>query len=77
MSPPYFEACTQKGEWLGFAIDTVNMEFTVPPKKVYALLALLRKAENSRRATPRFLAKIAGTIVSMGIAIGPASRLFT
>ena len=62
---------TQKGEWLGICIDTIKMEYTVPQRKIVELLKLLQKATSKKELTPRFVAKIAGKLIAMSIAIGP------
>ena len=67
----------QKGEWLGFEIDTGTMEFSVPLRKIVGLKLLLDNALHRSTITPRALAKLAGKIISMTIAIGPVARLFT
>ena len=65
------------GKWLGFEIDTNAMKFSVPSKKVASLLHLIGQALNSIYVTAKQIAKIAGHIISMSIAIGPLTRLFT
>jgi len=68
---------SQKGEFLGFDIDTTKMEFSVPPQKIEDLLILLRKALKDKLCDANFIARIAGKVISMGPALGPISRLMT
>ena len=53
------------------------MEFKVTHQKIESLRELIRRPKAKGRLTPRNLAKIAGKIISMGIAIGTLTRLFT
>ncbi|KAK3736777.1 hypothetical protein QZH41_002389 [Actinostola sp. cb2023] len=62
----------QIGEWLGFIINTISMQFQVPIKKLTKIKCLLDANIQARRATFRQLAKIAGSIISFSV-----SRLFT
>ena len=68
---------TRIGEWLGFVIDTMRMEFTIPQNKIDKVKAVIRGAIISRRCSARQLARIAGFLISLSIAIGPIARLFT
>jgi len=68
---------SKTGKWLGFLIDTEKESFSVPVEKVLKLKTLICLTLSKNFATAREISKIAGTIISMGIAIGPASRLFT
>ena len=68
---------SQKGEFLGFNIDTTKMEFSVPSKKIEQLLSFLSEALNLKKWDANFIARIAGKIISMGPALGPISRLMT
>ena len=65
------------GEWLGFIVNTEKMEFSVPEKKVHSLLCLIHETLRDRHTTAKILARIAGKIIAMGLALGPLSRLFT
>ena len=67
----------QKGEWLGMLINTVNMRFEIPPSKIIKSKTLVKHIIDSKCATYRELAKIAGFIISLSLAVGPATRLFT
>ena len=67
----------QIGEWLGFVIDTISMSFQIPEKKVSKLEGLLESAIQAGCSTFRELARIAGSIISVALAVGPISRLLT
>lgn len=67
----------QTGEWLGFNINTISMQFKVPQKKLDKLKSLLNLTVSDGYATFRQLAKIAGSVISMALAVGPISRLCT
>ena len=68
---------TRQGSWLGFIIDTEKMMFFIPSEKIKALLTKIKSTLRFEYSTARNIAKIAGYIVSMSIAIGPLTRLFT
>ena len=61
----------QIGEWLGFVIDSI------PEKKVSKLKSLLDSAIQAGYSSFRELARIAGSIISVDLAVGPISRLLT
>lgn len=67
----------QIGQWLGFIIDTIRMIFQVPPKKLEKLKGAIKDVLNSSYISLRSIARIAGYLVSMTIALGPIARLFT
>ena len=67
----------QVGQWLGFVIDTIKMQFRVPPKKIAKLKSNLDSMISSGSATFRGLARVAGFINSLYLAVGPIARLFT
>ena len=67
----------QAGEWLGFIINTISMKFALPEKKVSKLKAILQSALSDGYCSCRYLAKIAGTVMSCALAVGPISRLLT
>ena len=67
----------QIGEWLGFVIDTISMSFQIPEKKVFKLKGLLESAIQAGCSTFRELARLAGSIISVVLAVGPISRLLT
>ena len=60
----------QVREWLGTIIDTRNMTFSVPPKKVSELRPALRQALHRSTVTPKELARLADTSSSLYLAIG-------
>ena len=53
------------------------MHFSIPEKKVNKLKNLLNSAISDGYCSARFLAKIAGSIISCALAVGPISRLLT
>ena len=67
----------QIGEWLGFVINTVAMTFQIPEAKVRKLKSLLSSAIRDKSSSYRELARIAGSLISVALAVGPLSRLFT
>ena len=64
----------QVGQWLGF---TIKMQFRVPTKKIAKLKSNLGAIISARTATFRDLARVAGFINSLFLAVGPIARLFT
>ena len=67
----------QIGEWLGFVINTIAMTFQIPEAKVRKLKSLLSSVIRDKSSSYRELARIAGSIISVALAVGPLSRLFT
>ena len=67
----------QIGEWLGFVINTIAMTFQIPEAKVRKLKSLLISAIRDKSSSYRELARIAGSLISVALAVGPLSRLFT
>ena len=67
----------QIGQWLGFIVDTIRMTFQVPPKKLEKLKRVISDVLNSPTVSLRNIARIAGYLVSMTMALGPIGRLFT
>ena len=67
----------QVGEWLGFVINTITMSFHIPERKVEKLKSLLSSAIGDTSSSYRELARIAGSIISVALAVGPISRLLT
>ena len=57
--------------------DTRQMLFSVPAQKLEKLMHSLNAFHTRRFATPKEISRIADQIISMGIAIGPLTRLFT
>ena len=64
----------QIGEWLGFVINTIAMTFQIPEAKVRKLKSLLSSAIRDKSSSYRELARIAGSLISVAMAVGP---LFT
>ena len=54
-----------------------NGIFKVPKSRVDKLKDLLRQLHGKARTTARCLARVAGTIISMGLGIGPVSCMWT
>ena len=67
----------QIGEWLSLIINTISMQFSLPRNKVDKLQALLSTVISNGYCSYRFLAKIAGLVLSCALAVGPISRLLT
>ena len=68
---------SQVGSHLGFLVDLKNGIFTLPESRVDKLKDLLRQLHGKTNTTARFLARVVGTIISMGLGIGPVSRMWT
>lgn len=69
---------TQEGELLGFILNLRTGVIRVPPRRIEGLrerINLVTRFKSSIAA--RQLAGLVGTIVSMGLALGPVSRLWT
>ena len=67
----------QIGEWLGFIINIIKMQFQNSETKVAKFKAQLNAAIQDGFITFRKLARIAGFVNSMSLAVGPISRLLT
>ena len=67
----------QTGEWLGISIDTQDLTFRVPDKKIDRLKSKISALLLSHRTTAKQLASVAGTINSMSLAIGPMVQMMT
>ena len=67
----------QVGEWLGFIINTIMMTFQIPERKITKLKSLLDSVIQDEYASYRELARIAGSVISVALAVGPISRLLT
>ena len=87
-----FVASVKKSQWhpsqagmhLGFLVDLKNGIFTVLKSRVDKLKDLLRQLHGkphtmarSLDTTARCLSRVVGTIISMGLGIGPVSRMWT
>ena len=65
----------QCGEFLGYLIDLVNGLFAVPQKKADNLLCMSQSTKDRHLCTPaRDVARVTGTIISIGLALGPVAR---
>ena len=58
-------------------INTIAMTFQIPEAKVRKLKSLLSSAIRDKSSSYRELARIAGSLTSVALAVGPLSRLFT
>ena len=62
---------------MGFLINTIQHIFQVPEAKLAKLKCLLESLILDGLSTPRELARLAGFITSMSLAVGPIALLFT
>ena len=67
----------QEGSWLGFLIDLRQGQFFVPPHKIQKLSNAITSIRVHNRVAVRLLASIVGQAISMGLALGPITRLRT
>ena len=67
----------QEGQHLGFLVNLKQGLFSVPPKKVTFLKHKLELFRSSQKTAARRISSLVGTIVSIGIAIGPVARMWT
>ena len=68
----------QVGEFLSYSVDLENGVFSVPQKKGNSLLNLLHDIRSQHKCvSARVIARVTGTIISMGLALGPVARLFS
>ena len=67
----------QVGEHLGFIIDFKEGTLSVTPTRVQKFKTLLVSLMEMEFPTARFVTKVAGTIISMGLGSGPVSRMWT
>lgn len=69
---------SQLGELLGFVLDLQHGIFQVPAKRVEALKRLIVTImDNNLTVSVRCLSRLSGSLVSMGLALGPVVRLWT
>ena len=68
---------TQRLQWLGFIINTSLGQIDTPPEKISRLLGILSKVLHASHVSARQLASVVGRIISMGLSVGPVSRLMT
>ncbi len=75
---PNIEKCDweprQIGEWLDMLINTIRMCFKIPSKKIAKTKSLISQLLASNQITFRDIAKVAGFINSLFLAVGPATR---
>jgi hypothetical protein len=64
-------------EWLGLITNTINFHFEIPPRKIEKAKKNIESVLSSKCISYRELAKIAGFINSLYLAVGPSVRLFT
>ena len=67
----------QVGKWLGFVINTIFMTFRIPEKKVCKLKRLLNSTIQNKSSSYRELARIAGSLISVALAVESISHLLT
>lgn len=64
---------SQRGDWLGFVVDTEAEQFQVSEAKLLKVKQVLSDLLVAETITPRLLAKVAGKRIAMGPAVLPAS----
>lgn len=67
----------QVGQWLGIIIDTIHMIFQVPSPKLEKLKRVILDILARHTVLVKDVAKVAGYLNAMTIAVGPIARLFT
>ena len=67
---------SQAGMHLGFFVDLKNGIFSVLKSRVDKLKDLLRQLHGKAHTMARCLARVVVTIISMGLGIGPVSRMW-
>ena len=67
---------TQVGDLLGFTLNLKEGSIHVPPERIARLRERITLVSNGN-PTARLAAGLVGTVVSMGLALGPVSRLWT
>ena len=67
----------QTGRWLGFDIDLKKGTISIPHEKIQRLRETLLGTRESLALQARTVASIVGTIISMGLGIGPVAWLRT
>ena len=63
--------------FLGVGIDSVKRVFTLPLEKVKIMKNLVQTELGKMKSSARKIARIAGKIISCGIALGKVTRMFT
>ena len=67
----------QVGEWLGIIVNTTNMTFRVPERRILKLKRSISVILERKFSSAKQISKIAGQLSSMHLAVGPLVRLFT
>ena len=62
---------------MGFIINLKDGTFAVPQRRITALQYKLTYFQTASKTTARKLASLAGSIISMGLALGPVVRMWT
>ena len=60
-----------------FVFSDIKMEFSIPNRTISHLETLIENILSSTFVTPKQISRIAGHIISMSLAIGPITNLFT
>ena len=68
---------SQEGMHLEFLVDLKNGIFTVLKSRLDKLKGLLRQLHGKACTKARCLARVVGSIISVGLGIGPVSRMWT
>jgi hypothetical protein len=68
---------TQVGEWLGFVVNTRQMKFFLPDKKIQKIKKRINHLLTVQKCTPKDISRVTGTIASTKFAIGQLVHLFT
>ena len=64
-------------KFLGYIVCSNSMKFWVPNEKIDKIKNLIKSALSNKHSTARFIARIAGSIIALSLAIGPLSRLYS
>ena len=64
-------------EWLGFSLNSLTMQILVNEAEIDKFLHSCTLLLNSKKITPRQVARVVGQITSMSRAIGPEARLMS
>ena len=67
----------QTGNWLGFTIDLADGKFYIQEKKLDKLKNAVKSISALEKVPVRALGSVVGQIMSMGLALGPITRLRT
>ena len=68
---------TQKDSHLGFIVDLREEILSVTPARIQKLNKLLNLASKDLHLSARKIASLVGSIISMGLGIGPVARFIT